>query len=139
MKYTRFHFNIRNWKESLKENILRCANLCEKFPEDSRYEATIKEMNVYEILLNILEGNPDAAITQELWEWMTQISKESDGLKLKSYTPIKENVSEKETIFEPITTSVESQGEVTSDILAQSLNEVITVEKPKRKKKVTQE
>lgn len=137
MQYTRFHFNIRNWKDTLKNNIERCVALCEQYPDDPRYEATLKEANVYEMFVKILEGDTNPTISSELWEFMTKISKESDSLKLKSDKKVERK---EEVMFEPITDSVESQGETDSNTLAEALTQATEEVKPKKtRKKVKQE
>lgn len=145
MQYRKIHFNLRQWKKSLRSNIERCVTLIEQNPNDNRNTITSQDANIYEFFLNILEGNPDSAISQELWDYMTRISKESDNLKLKDDFPPKTSKTSitsetSEEVFEPIITSMNNglDTEVMTRLLTEAIDmatEGEKVEQPKRKKK----
>lgn len=122
MKYTHFHFTLKNLAQNLQKEINRCLYFCDKYPDDPRFEENIKQLNIYRCLLNIIVGNEDVTMSQELWDYMTQSYQESLGIKDK-FIPIQSEISNVPDVKVP------------QFVNAPEVEEVVE-EKPKSKKKV---
>lgn len=80
---TRFHYNLKQWVESLEKEIARAFYLCTKYPDDPRYEETLSALNIYEKLRNYITGSDDCVPLVPDYDYMVQCWKESQSLNKK--------------------------------------------------------
>lgn len=140
--FTKFHYDLRNWTNTLRKNIERCTHLINTYPDDPRTQYTMQQLNVYQVFYNLMTGHEDISLRQEDYDFMVKCYQESKTLGQVNHAQDVQNNSSDDVVVDQVNVSSAPELEGDRDIYAmidqlhfEDMEQLVQVEsKPKKKK-----